>query len=525
MPTITIPTFRGMTPRTHERLLSVSQAQVAENCRLSRGTLEALRSPGPALASAHGSRTLFRHPSLGWLSWPGAVDVVRSSLADSGGHFFLAGDGAPRQGTTLLGGATRPLGVHRPGRPVEIRLEGVPGKSVARSSSYCYTYVMDMGPGGMQESAPSPPTGVFDVLTGQRVVLSGFAPPSQPGVSLRRIYRTVSGTWHFVAEQSVSVSSYTDETGDSALSSETLSTDGWDSPPADVRGMLLSQNGMYVMFRDNEILLSEPFVPYAYPEKYRLGTQDRIVGLGFMDTAVVALTTTRPILLQGSTPESVTMQPLPFDQPCVSRRSIASVPAGVMYASPDGLCLISQAGPDVVTRGLFTRDQWRGRAPENMLGVFFEGCYYGFFQDSGRGLIYDTESGDVREFALPWAVSAAYHDAERDALCLAAGGQVRAFDSGSPLVYRWRSPEFFTSALVLPAVIRVEGEQSSGAPVTARLYAGDVLRHEVTIADTDPVRLPMSGRAEKEWTLELSGTPAVYEVRVATSIEELEHGV
>ena len=75
------------------RPLSVSQAQVAENCRLSRGTLEALRSPGPALAPAHGARTVFRHPSLGWLSWPGVVDVVRSSLADSGDAHKYADDG------------------------------------------------------------------------------------------------------------------------------------------------------------------------------------------------------------------------------------------------------------------------------------------------------------------------------------------------------------------------------------------------------------------------------------------------
>lgn len=39
MPTVTISTFRGMVPAVHERLLLPEQAQVAENCRLDRGTL------------------------------------------------------------------------------------------------------------------------------------------------------------------------------------------------------------------------------------------------------------------------------------------------------------------------------------------------------------------------------------------------------------------------------------------------------------------------------------------------------
>ena len=58
MPTITIPTFKGMTPRTHKRLLSPQDALEAVNCTMESGILEALADLGPSQASVGAAQTI-----------------------------------------------------------------------------------------------------------------------------------------------------------------------------------------------------------------------------------------------------------------------------------------------------------------------------------------------------------------------------------------------------------------------------------------------------------------------------------
>lgn len=535
MATLAVSTFKGAQPRTHKRLLGNVAAQEAVNCRFDRGILEPLTAPLSA-QSATGAKTIFKHDSLGWLSWAFVGNVVKSAIADSGGHYFLTGDTYPKQGTTALGaGTTRRLGLPRPTGALSVQLNGAAGQDVQRSSSYCYTYITDMGAGGMQESAPSAPTGAFDVMDGQTVILSAFTMPNTgtyPGVTVSkfRIYRTISGqksaNFFFVAEINASgVASYDDSIPDDQMSAEIMATTDWDMPPSDSTGMILTPNGIYAMHRQNEILLSEPFVPYAYPEKYRLSTQDMIVGMGFIESTVIVLTQGRPMMLVGSTPESMAVQPIAFDQSCVSKRSIVSTPHGVMYASPDGLCIISSGGPQVVTRNLYTKEQWQALGPSLMIGAYFEDKYFAFFDNTTLGLIYDFSMEDVREVSLSGVVTALFQDALTDTLYINHGGYISSFGgSASPLTMRWKSGEFFTSTLMAPAAVRVEGEQTSGSPTTLKLYAGDTLRHTASVSTTDPILLPQIQGA-KAWTFELSGTRAVYEVRISTSVEELEHGV
>lgn len=528
MPTITIPTFKGMTPRTHRRLLSPQDALEAVNCKMESGVLEAMADLGLSQASVGSAKTIFRHGDLGWKSWIGLVDVVNSTIVDSGGHYFVTGDGYPKQGRTVLGGSLRRLGVPRPEIPLSVEFlgEAAEGASIARSSSYCFTCVVDMGTGGKQEGAPSDPTGTFDVLDGQSVRLTGFSAPALPGFQADafRIYRASGGSWFFLAEISGVASSYTDDKSDADLSTVTLATDGWTMPEDDARGMILTTNGIYVMHRDNEILLSEPFHPYVYPGGYRLSTQDQIVALGFIDSSIVVLTAGRPSVLQGSSPASMSMQPLPFDQACVSKGSVVSMPYGVMYASPDGLCLVSPSGPRVATRGLFTAKQWREMQPDLLVSAYFEDKYFGFFQGTTKGFYYDFAAEDIKNIELPGPVYAVFHDAGQDALFLNVGGSIVALEGGSGrLTYRWRSGEFFTSVLTLPAALRIEGDFDS--PVSVRLYARDELRHAMVVSSSDPVRPVVNGRSENAWSVELQGTSAVYEVRISTSIEELESGV
>lgn len=536
MATVVIPPIKGAQPLLHKRLLSDGQAQEAVNCKFERGLLEGRRGTQQTTTAATTDRSIYRHGDLGWLKRSVPVNWTPSAVASNVGHFFITGDGYPKQRATNL--SERRLGIPRPSLPPTVTINGSPGTDVVRTSSYVFTYVANLGENGEQESAPSPPTGVFDVKTGQTTRIDSFAAPSGAGIVYDkiRIYRTVAGetssNFYFVGEISKTVGFFDDYITDDEMSTDTLQTATWDAPPDDATGMIYADSGLYAMHRKNELLLSEPYVPYAYPEGYRLSMADTIVSIGQFDGNIVVATTGRPYMVSGTAPEVMSMMHLPFEQACVSRRSMVSVPNAVMYASPDGLCLVSASTQVVATREIFTKEQWAALGPSTLVAAYHEDKYVGFFSGTGKGIVLDVATRDVVTIDLGagTAVWDVWHDAASDTLYILAVedgvATVRQWESpnANPMAYRWRSKEFFTSIPVLPAAIRVEGEQTQGNPVTVRVYSGGILRHTATIGDTKTRRLPI-GRAEKAWELELSGSAPVSEVRVSTSVEELENGV
>lgn len=536
MATISIPTFKGEQPREHKRLLSDGQAQVAVNCKFERGALEARKGMVAATVAAMTDRSFFRHEDLGWLKRSVVVDWTRSAVANNVGHLFITGDGYPKQ--LASGVSERRLGLPRPTVPATLAVVGTAtGQNIERSSSYVYTLVADLGVNGEQESAPSPPTGIVDVKPGQSVALTGMSIPPVAGVVVTkfRFYRTVSGNttagFYYLGEIAVATTSFSDSIADKDMSTESLQTNNWDMAPDAAKGMIYADNGIYAMFSGNTLLLSEPFVPYTYPEGYRLNMADDIVALGQFDGNIVVTTLGRPYLVVGSAPESMQLIHLPFEQSCVAKRSLVSIPSGVMYASPDGLCIITASAQSVVTRSIYTKDQWQALSPSGLTSVYYEDKYIGFFVGTGKGLVIDFSASDVTEvdFGTGVKVWDLWVDAASDSLYMlveeAGAMNIRRWEgSTSPMSYRWRSKEFFTSVAVLPAVVRIEGEQDATHPTTVTLYSGGVARQSVTITDTLPKRL-FIGRSEKAWEIEVSGTKLLSEIRVSTSIEELENGV
>ena len=421
--------------------------------------------------------------------------------------------------------------------------DGETEADIQRSTSYCYTLVRKLADGVIaHESAPSPPTDVVDVMEGGGVELSGFDIPQLEDLHIThiRIYRTVSGNetsdFRFLAELSLVEQEeaggvFSDTVHDKDVSSEILQTSTWDAIPDKARGLIKTDNGIYACFRGNELLVSEPFIPYAYPSSYRLTVEDSIVALGHTDNTIVVLTTGRPYLAQGGVPESLQLVHLPIEQSCVSADSVASLPGGVIYASPDGLMLMTSSEQTLMTEQTITREQWAELGPENLMGTVHDGRYLGFFRGTNRGLIFHIGRADMTRMELPegWAVTCLYHHSEDDCVYLGAetpdGSGIWEFEAGELMPYRWRSREFFTSALVGMSAARLSGEQSPRNPVRMDIYGPDGARprERLRITGDKSVRIrPM--RAERIWSFELSGTADVYEARLGTSVEAVEYG-
>lgn len=586
MSTIRIPAFSGEVPRTEPRMLETTQAAVAINCDLRRGSLRPLKGPRYVAAAPSATRTLFKHDVDGWLTWNREVSVVKSAVVDvigdtSLGHLLITGDREyPTQ--RFAGGATYRLGIPRPDTAPTVRvkagaaagtvtvhgfmaadgsdmptqnsvlpdigqqeglsitalavssIDGIPTVSdkddISRSSSYCYTCVQSLQ-GGIyqQESAPSPASELLDVHTGDGVEVSGFSIPRLPGLAISavRIYRTVSGNesaeFRFVAEIPVSQTSYIDVTHDKDVSSEVLQTTQHDPIPDDAQGLIKTDNGIYAAFRGNELLISELFMPYAFPASYRLPVEDRIVALAHVDSTIVILTTGRPYLAQGAEPESLQPLHLPLEQPCLSARSVASLPGGVVYASPDGLMLFTSANQSLLTAEVFTRDQWQALHPENLIGSILDGRYIGFFAGTNQGFLLDLGRKDRVRLELNGTVNALYHHVNDDCIYLAMDAGIFQFEAGEVMPYHWRSKPFFTSALTGMSALRIEGEQGNAHAVTVSVFGpGEKARQTLTLRDTRTHRIRTT-RSEKLWSLELSGLCPVFEASMGASVEDVEH--
>jgi len=219
--------------------------------------------------------------------------------------------------------------------------------------------------------------------TSGNVTVLAKLPAGTYNITHRRIYRTVVGaatvSFQLVDEIPLSTTTY-DDTKDVADLGSLLQTQSWNPPPNDLKGIVSMPNGMLAAFRKNEVWFCEPYHPHAWPDIYTLVVDAEIVGLGVYDTTLVVLTKGQPYLMTGGTPLSISQTKLPMNQPCVSKRSIASDQYGVLYASPYGLVSIGTGTQDVVTLPLYTQEEWQELNPGTMDGKIYNNTYIGFCQ-------------------------------------------------------------------------------------------------------------------------------------------------
>lgn len=414
MPYIKLEDFSGIVPRTGPTQIDANQAQLANNVKLQSRELRSWAQPAlvytPGLTSP---QTIYRIDSPGgekyWLEWGVEVDMVSGPVADIDEfRYYYTGDGAPKKTNydlaTTGGVGTKPypnswlyLGVPAPTVAPTLVASSTAGTTETRA--YVYTNISSFGD-VKEESAPSPAGTVNVSNTGATVTVSAFsaAPTTGYNITHRRIYRTITGastvTYSFVAEIPVGTTSYVDGLTVTQLGSE-LPSLYWNTPPADLKGLVAMPNGILAGFIGNQVWFSEPYYPHAWPEGYMLTVDDPIVGLGVFQTTLVVLTTRYPVLISGVSPTSMSQQKLPIPQPCVSKLSIASDQYGVLYASPNGLVSIGSGNQDVVTIPLYTRDEWQELNPSSMIGMIYNNMYLGFYTAAGGSKSIVLSRGDI----------------------------------------------------------------------------------------------------------------------------------
>ena len=174
--------FSGIAPKVSARQLRPDMAQMANNCRLIGGDLQAFKDllVTPSNTLIPGVQTIFRMDNGVtdyWLSWDKLVNVVRGAVAnDTEKKIYWTGDSEPRCSDLALaiaGGGIMPascfvLGVSAPTVAPTVTPSG--GSGLSESRAYVETFVTPWG----EESAPSPASAVTSSYADATWALTGL---------------------------------------------------------------------------------------------------------------------------------------------------------------------------------------------------------------------------------------------------------------------------------------------------------------------------------------------------------------
>lgn len=406
MPFLKLENFSGISPRTGPALLAPNQAQVAKNVKLQSGELRPWRKSTfeyqPGLADVLSIYRLENSTSgdSAWLEFGVDTDVVPGPVADTTEFRVYYTDGtAPKKTNWNLatgsgvGSKPFPITSYNMGVPAPVAAPTLAATTgTAETRAYVYTYVSSFG-AVLEESAPSPAASISLDTTTTTVTVSAFstAPTTAAGYNITaiRIYRSVTSaataTYLYVGEVTVTPAtgaasgSFTDNVLAAALG-VALPSFTYTPPPAGLRGLIAMPNGILAGFVGNEVWFCEPYLPHAWPVAYMMTVGAPVVGLGVFGQSLVVCTTQTPYLITGSQPGAMSQEKIPLPEPCVAKKSITSDQFGVLYASPNGLVSIAPGTQDVITRVLFTRDEWQEYVPTSMVGVIYQNMYIAFYQ-------------------------------------------------------------------------------------------------------------------------------------------------
>lgn len=420
-------------------------------------------------------------------------------------------------------------------------------------TSYVYTFVSAYG----EEGPPSPASTVITTDDNMTVALSALETStsiSNTNLSKKRIYRSNTGSnstqFQFVAELVLSATAYTDVSKNNELA-EVIPSSTWIAPPDDsalypdgpMKGLLALGNGTFAGFTGNRICFSEAYQPHAWPAAYRLGIEEKIVGIKATSNGLIVGTESTPYLVTGSDPSAMIAIKIETAEACLSKRSMVDMGETVIYAGPDGLIAVSGAQASNITEGLITPEQWQSNYyPSTITAFYWQGRYVGFYNTGSGfgGFIFDPRQGTNALVNLDAGalIRGGFTDPDDNELYLIIGNKIKKFQgSSNSLTYNWKSKDFPMARPTSMGFAKVDAE---AYPVTLKVYGDGSVIYNATISTsgsifsitgTTPsfsataipeptVRLPAS--VHKTFAFEIETAKIVNEVCLGESIVELK---
>lgn len=553
---ITLSGFAGANKALHNKLLPDTVGADSLNQKPGRGDLRPWKQPLTVATVPVSRNTIYRFgrdtvsDANYWFSWTTIVHAVRGyNTGDTTERTYFSGDGTPKWTDNTIALATAPY-------PTATRHLGVPAPTAAPSLAasggtsantetlyYVYTFVTNKN----EESAPSPASSPITCKTDDTITISSIqaAPSGSFTIDRVRVYRTQTGErgdtdFYFLREIAAGLTSTTD---DRRVLGEGLVTEGWLEPPAALSHLTAMWNGMMAGINGRGVRFCEPYAPYAWPAKYEILPPDaKPVALGRWQQNLLVLTTAKPLLVVGTSPETLDQQPLDIGEACISAPGVVSFGHGVAWPCPDGLAYYGDGGAKILTAGLLTRDDWQAMNPSGIVAGIYEGAYLGFYTDSGsvrRGFLIDPVN-PTGIFFLDAGHNALFFDELQDALYVLNGTNVQKWDAGaSNMTATFKSKVFTTPPTCIssgqvvadayPVTVKLDAGPFTSAQATALAAAsggnltstGTAVRFTKTVNDRFPFRMPAGFKAT-DWQVQVETTQPIQAVLLASSMEELQ---
>ncbi|ENG8266137.1 hypothetical protein ABVJ26_002975 [Salmonella enterica] len=541
MPAIDIISMHGEMPRILPHMLPDGYSALAQNCHFRFGVITPVNDDQKSeVIFDMNPETLFLYSQNKWFTWSGIVDVVRSPVAqDPYGRVYYTDGQYPKVTSAQIatsGSGPYPANSYRLGVPAPESaitcsvlnpppVEGTEEDDVTEDETRFYTQTFVTAYG--EEGPPGPQSSELTVKQGGSVDLTMQPPPLQnSNITRRRIYRSVSGGGNadflLVTELDAGVLSFHDDLLAEQLG-PALETWHYVMPPDNMTGLCMMANGIAAGFAGNEVMFSEAFLPYAWPDSYRQTTDDDVVAIAPIGTALVVATKGQPYLFSGVSPSNISGVKLPLMQACVSRQSMVVMDGFVLYAGTNGLVSVSGDGNALIaTEKILSPEQWRDMFnPSSVKAYQYRGEYvarYTKTDGSQAVFIFSPQDMDIRHMSMTF--DTAYNDTSTDTLYLVKGRELSVSQgANTPLPLVWRSKTFIAQENTSFSCLRIKAPYpervgisvfADGQPVIL-LPPGSLRRSVLKLP-------PVTGR---EWYLEVAGFGQVERVTLSTSMPEM----
>lgn len=381
-----------------------------------------------------------------------------------------------------------------------------------------------------------------------------------------RVYRSIGGEYFYVgtlkgaAEAALAGESYLDYSTDGstlifvddvsgAALGDACSTLEYISDAEELQklqGLCRVYNGIMTAFKDNEVWLSEPYMPWAWKRSNVVSLPYRVVAIAPHEQGLLVMTELKTYYMGGQQPSDFVPSALSGDYPCMGIRAVASVNRDIVYLSTDGPVIVSGASQRL-DQTIAGRDAWRDMVADVSSGgadirlvqfgsrllMYWGSAWSGIGGQPSWGILLNVETGQWTHITTPMTFAA-----HLPANSFSFGGDVLAFSHNDNKFWLfsqngdvrqswvWHSKDF-----TAPWPTNFGAMQMYGAgTVRVQVYADGVLKHTQDVAITEQggiIRLP-SGFRGVIWSFKFSGlTPGakLRRVYVATSPSELKNVV
>ncbi|EBL3842847.1 hypothetical protein EIO30_23335 [Salmonella enterica subsp. enterica serovar Kentucky] len=541
MPAIDIISMHGEMPRVLPHMLPDGYSALAQNCHFRFGVITPVNDDQKSeVIFDMNPETLFLYSQNKWFTWSGIVDVVRSPVAqDPYGRVYYTDGQYPKVTSAQIatsGSGPYPVNSYRLGvpapesaitcsvlnpPPVEGTEEGDAKDDETRF--YTQTFVTAYG----EEGPPGPQSSELTVKQGGSVDLTMQPPPLQnSNITRRRIYRSVSGGGNadflLMTELDAGVLSFHDDLLAEQLG-HALETWHYVTPPDNMTGLCMMANGIAAGFAGNEVMFSEAFLPYAWPDSYRQTTEDDIVAIVPVGTALVIATKGQPYLFSGVSPSNISGTKLPLTQACVSRQSMVVMDGFILYAGTSGLVSVSSDGNALIaTEKILSPEQWRDVFnPSSIKAYQYRGEYVARYtkNDGSQAVfIFNPQDMDIRHILTTF--DTAYNDTATDTLYLVKGRELSVSQgANTPLPFIWRSKTFIAQESTSFSCLRIKAPYPERVGISVFADGQSVIQLPPGSLRRSVLKLPpVTGR---EWYLEVAGFGQVERVTLSTSMPEM----